>query len=83
VCVAVYEILTALDTALPEEEIQKHVRSTQYQFNVLKNVDCFMSLCRHCLDKAGTLLFCNSTVQRYKGNVGCCLLQNTRIGDLQ
>jgi len=30
--VAVYEILTALELALPEEEIQKHVRSTQYQF---------------------------------------------------
>jgi len=26
--VAVYEILTALEPALPEEEIQKHVRST-------------------------------------------------------
>jgi len=30
--VAVYEILTALKLALPETEIQKHVRSTQYQF---------------------------------------------------
>jgi len=28
--VAIYEILTALDPALPEEEIQKHVRSTRY-----------------------------------------------------
>jgi len=27
---AVYEILTALEPALPEEEIQKHVHSTQY-----------------------------------------------------
>jgi len=35
----VYEILTALELALPEEEIQKHVRSTQYQFRVFKNVD--------------------------------------------
>jgi len=42
----VYEILTALQPALPEEEIQKHVRSTQYQFRVFKQVDCFMSLCR-------------------------------------
>jgi len=24
-----------------------------------------------------------STMQRYKGNVGCCLFQNTRIRDLQ
>jgi len=82
VCAAVYEILTALlalEPALPEEEIQKHVRSTQYQFRVFKNVDCFMSLRRRYLDKAVTLLFRNSTMQRYKGNVGCCLLQNTRI----
>jgi len=47
VCVAVYEILTALEPALPEEEIQKQVRSTQYQFRVFKNLDCFMSL-RRC-----------------------------------
>jgi len=33
---AVYEILTALELALLEEEIQKHVRSTQYQFRVFK-----------------------------------------------
>jgi len=42
VYVAVYEIPTAfsaLELALPEEEIQKHVRSTQYQFRVFKNVD--------------------------------------------
>jgi len=32
VCVVVYEILTALEPALPEEKIQKLVRSTQYQF---------------------------------------------------
>jgi len=38
-----------------------------------------MSLRRRYLDKAGTLLFRNSTMQRYKGNVGCCLFQNTRI----
>ena len=61
---AVYEILTALEPALPEEEIQKHVRLTQYQFRVFKNVDCFMSLRRRYLDKAGTLLFRNSTMQR-------------------
>jgi len=30
VCVAVYEILTVLELALPEEEIQKHVRSMKY-----------------------------------------------------
>jgi len=52
-----YEILTALKPALPEEEIQKHVRSTQYQFQVFKNVDCFMSLRRCYLDKAVTLFF--------------------------
>ena len=51
-CVAVCEILTALEPALPDEEIQKHVRSVQYQFRVLKNVDCFMSLRRRYLDKA-------------------------------
>jgi len=27
---AVYEILTTSEPALPEQEIQKHVRSTQY-----------------------------------------------------
>jgi len=82
VYVAVYEILTALEPALPEEEIQTHVHSTQYQFRVFKNVDCFMSLHRCYLDKAVTL-FRNSTMQRYKGNVHCCLFQNTRIKNLQ
>jgi len=77
--VAVYELLTALEPALPEEEIQKHVRSTQYQFRMFKNVDCFMSLRRRYLGKAVTLLFRNSTIQRYKGNVGCCLFKNTHI----
>jgi len=76
---AVYDILTSLEPALPEEEIQKHVRSTQYQFRVFKNVECFMSLRRCYLDKAVTLLFRNGTMQRCKGNVGCCLFQNTRI----
>jgi len=82
---AVYEILTALEPALPEEKIQKQVRSTQYQFRVFKNADCFMSLRRRHLDKAVTLLFWlrNSTMQRKKRNVGCCLLPNTRIWDLQ
>ena len=79
VCVAVDEILTTLELALPEEEIQKHVHSTQYGCQVLKNVDCFMSLHRCYLDKAGTFFFRNSTMQRYKGNVGCCLFQNSRI----
>jgi len=83
VCVAVYEILAALEPALPEEEIQKHVHSTQYQFQVFKNVDCFMSLRRRYLDKALTLLFRNSTMQCYKRNIGCCLFQNSRITDLQ
>jgi len=62
--VAVYEILTGLEPALPEEEIQKHVRSTQYQFQVFNNVDCFMSLRRRHLHKAVTLLLRNSTMQR-------------------
>jgi len=57
---AVYEILTALQPALPEAEIQKHVRSTQYQFRVFKNMDCFMSLRRCYLDKAVMLLFRNT-----------------------
>jgi len=61
---AVYEILTALEPALPEEEIQKHVHWTQYQFRVFKNMDCFMSLRRRYLDKAVTLLFRNSIMQR-------------------
>jgi len=43
VCVALYELLTALlalELALPEEEkIPKHTCSTQYQFKVFKNVD--------------------------------------------
>ena len=82
-CMAVYEILTALEPALPEAEIQKQVCSMQYQFRVFKNVDCFMSLRRCYLGKAVMLLFHNSTMQRYKGNVGCCLFQNTRIRDLQ
>jgi len=60
----------------------EHVRLTQYQFRVFKNVDCFMSLRRRYLDKPVTL-FRNSTMQCYKGNVGCCLFQNTRIRDLQ
>jgi len=34
-----------------------------------------MSLCRHYLDRAVTLLFRNRTMQRYKGNIGCCLFQ--------
>jgi len=65
-CVAVYELLTAflaLELALPEEEIPKHVRSTQYYFEVFKNVNCFISLRRRHLDKAGTLLFRNITMQ--------------------
>jgi len=67
VCVTVYELLTALlalELALPEEEITKHVRLTQYYFEVFKNVNCFMSLRRRYLDKAGTLLFRNNIMQR-------------------
>jgi len=56
-CVAVYEILTTLEPPLPDQEIQKQVRSTIYYFRVFKNVDCFMSLRRCYLDKAVTLLF--------------------------
>jgi len=62
--VAVYDILTTLEPALPEVEIPKHVRLTQYQFQVFKNVDCFMSLRRRYLNNAGTLLFRNGTMQR-------------------
>jgi len=61
---AVSKIPTAWEPALPEEEIQKHVRSTQYQFRVFENVDCFMSLRRRYLDNAVTLLFRNSNMQR-------------------
>jgi len=83
VCVSVYELLTALlalELALPEEEIPKHVRATQYQFKVFKHVNSFMSLHRR---KTGTLLFRNSTMQHYKGNVGLFLLQTTHTRDLQ
>jgi len=85
VCVAMYELLTALlalELALLEEKIPKQVRSTQHQFEVFKNMNCFMSLHRCHLDKAG-LLFHNSATQRHKGNAGCCLLQTIRIRDLQ
>jgi len=61
---AVYKIPTALKLALPEEDIQKHMRSTQYQFKLFKNINCFVSLPRHYLDKAVTLLFHNSTMER-------------------
>ena len=60
---AVYKIPTALEPALSEEEIQKHVRSMQYQFRMFKNVACFMSLRMCHLDKAGRLLFRDSTMQ--------------------
>jgi len=66
VCVAVYELLTillALELALPEKGILKHVYLTQSQFKVFKNVNCFMSLHRRYVDKAGMLLFHNSTMQ--------------------
>jgi len=58
VCMAVYELLAALlalELVLPEEEILKHVRLTQYQFRVFKHMDSFMSLRRRYLDKTGTL----------------------------
>jgi len=45
------------EPALSEEKIQKQVRSTQYQFRVFKNVDCFMSLRRRHLDKTVTWWF--------------------------
>jgi len=86
VCVVVYELVTAslgLELALPEQEIQKHVRSTQYQVEVFKNMNCFMSLRMRHLDKVETLLFRNSTMQSEKGNVGCCLFQTTRMRHLQ
>ena len=40
-CVAMYKLLTALlvlELVLPDLKIPKHVRSTQYQFKVFKNV---------------------------------------------
>jgi len=46
-------------------------------------MDCFMSLRRRYLDKAGMLLFRNGTMQHYKGNVGRCLFQNSHIKYLQ
>jgi len=76
-CVVLYEILAALEPALPEEEIQKHVHSTQYQFQVFKNVDCFMSLRRRYLDKAVTLLFYDSIMQRYKRKKVCSTVEWT------
>jgi len=56
VCVAVYEVLTALEPALPKREIQKHVRLTQYQFQMFKNVDCFTSLRRCYLDSSNVVV---------------------------
>ena len=55
VCVAVYKLLTALlalELSPSELEILKHMWSMQYQFRGFKNMDCFISLHRHCLDKA-------------------------------
>jgi len=49
VCVAVYELLTALlalELALRKEQIPKHVHLTQYDFEVLENVNCFIPLRR-------------------------------------
>jgi len=65
-CMALHELLTnllALELARPEVKILKYMRSTQYEFRVFKNVDRFMSLRRCHFDKAGTLLFCISTMQ--------------------
>jgi len=59
-CVAVYELLTALlalELALSDEEIPKHVRSTQHHFEVFKNIDFFMSLHRCHLVKTGSCCF--------------------------
>jgi len=67
VCVAVYELLTALlalELALPEEEIPKHVLSAQYQFEVFKNVNCFMSFRKRYFDKRAPWLFRNNPIQR-------------------
>jgi len=69
---AMHKIPTAFEPALPQEEIQKHVRSTQYQFRLFKNVDCFMSLRRRHLDKAVTLLLHNSHYAMLEGK--CRLL---------
>jgi len=63
----VYEILTALlplELVLTEEEIPKHMHSTQYQFRVFKIMNCFMSLRRCYINKAVKLLFRSSTMQR-------------------
>jgi len=52
VCMAVYELLTALlalELALPEEDFPKHLHLMQYQFKVFKHVNCFMSLHRRHL----------------------------------
>jgi len=56
---------------------------------VFKNVDCFISLHTHYLDKAVTLLFCNNTKQRCCSVIAtlegeCChLFQIICITDLQ
>jgi len=62
--VPAFAVLLALELALPQAEIQKHVRSAQYQFKVFKNVNCFMSLRSRHSDKAAMLLFRNSAIQR-------------------
>jgi len=66
---AVYKLLTALlalELALAEYKISKYVHLMQYQFRLFKNIHCFMSFCKHCLDKAMMLLFCNSLIQHQK-----------------
>jgi len=94
-CVAVYELLTALralELALPEEEIPKHVRSMLYQFKVFKNVNYFMSLRRRQLDKARrqgccgfVIVLCNVRRHRpvvwwYVCPLRCLEVQSSTVG---
>jgi len=63
---AVYELLTALlglELALLSRRF-RNVCLTQHQFRLFKTVVCFRLLRKCYLDKEGTLLFHNNTMQR-------------------
>jgi len=80
-----YEFLTALlalELALPEEDIPKHVLRHNINLECSKtSIVLFKSLRMRYLDKAATLLFRNSTATLERKC--CCLFQITRIRYLQ
>jgi len=82
-CVAVCEILTALRAGTARGGNSETRAFDAMSILSVQKCGCFISLRRCYFDKAVTLLFHNSAMQRYKGNVGCCLFQNSHIRDLQ